>query len=72
MTPVIEYAGPDDPELDTLHVPLREVLRLLGECNAKRDAEIDALQRIVAQQAAQIATLDGAIDAYVADAPAVH
>lgn len=58
MTTVVEIAGPDDPELDTLHVPLREVLRLIAEATAKRDEEIGALHRIVAEQALHIATLD--------------
>ena len=61
-----EYAA-DDPELATFMVPLREVLRLLGELNAKRDDEIDALRRLVAVQEATIARLDDAIDGYVAD-----
>ena len=61
-----EYTA-DDPELDTMLVPLREVLRLLGELNAKRDDEIDALRRLLVVQESVIAKLEEAIEDHPAD-----
>lgn len=60
-----------EDDIDTMLVPMNDVTKLIAQAVRGRDEEINALRRLVSDQAARIAELTEALERDD-DSPAMH